>query len=96
VSTTRAHPQSIGMILVTMRIVLTLDLGHNNHFARPPPFLPPEVVKDLMDVDLLEDFVFLDAKLDLDHESNSSFISFPSLSFEIEEETPLVDSNANI
>jgi len=54
----RALPGPRGWIPITMHTTITLDLHHNNPFARPHPPPPPEVEADEMDVDLSANYVF--------------------------------------
>jgi len=84
------------MVPITMQTILTLDLGHNNSFAKPP--LPPTapVEEDLIDVDLSRHFIFLDVEMDSDQESNSSGILLSSSSSKMEEEAPPLGSEVEM
>jgi len=73
----RAHPSPGGWIPMTMQTVLTMDLSESNPFARPPPPPPPWEEEDLMDVDLLEDYIFRRPSEDSDREFHYSFVLVP-------------------
>jgi len=78
---------------LTMQMVLPLDLGLNNPFAQPPP---PPIVEDLMDIDLPDNFHFLDVEFNSDHESSSDYIPLPSLSTKIEDDIPLTNDDVDM
>jgi len=76
----QAHLGIQGVVPITMRTILTLNLGYNNLFARLPLPPPPHVDKHLMDLDIPKDFIFPNAEINSDQESNSSYIPLPSSS----------------
>jgi len=55
-----ALPEPRGWIHITMYTRITLDLSHNNPFAQPHPPPPLEVDAEEMDVDLPDDYIFLE------------------------------------
>jgi len=67
----REHPGpgAGGWIPLTFHTVLTLGLSNSNPFAQPPPLPSPQKEKDLMDIDLPEDYVFYAPSEDSDYES---------------------------
>jgi len=69
-----------------MWTVLTLDLSKSNLFTWPPLLLPFLEEKDLININLLEDFIFWAPSEDSDKESHHSLILILSPATKVVEE----------